>query len=103
MNQRYSSSRNPAMSVGWVFADLLLALAMLFLLANTLSIPPIPEPPPILTVSPANLDLKNPTCSGGTSHPQCIVIVSEATTSQGQMQWTPSSDMSDTVVFNPPK
>jgi hypothetical protein len=33
-------------SVGWLFADLLFALAMLFLLSNTLGMAPIPTPTP---------------------------------------------------------
>ena len=39
-------------SVGWVFADLLLALAMLFLVANTIRIPPRPTPTPIPSPTP---------------------------------------------------
>lgn len=44
-------------SAGWLFADLLLALAMLFLAANTFAIKPPPAPPkhvkkPIVKVTP---------------------------------------------------
>lgn len=101
MNHRYNSFRNPGMSVGWLFADLLLALAMLFLLANTLGIPPKAEPIPTLTVSPTSLDLHNPACAGGTSHPQCTVTVGETAKSQGQVQWIASSDMSNKIIFSP--
>lgn len=37
-------------AVGWLFADLLLALAMLFLAANTIGIHPPPTPPPVTPV-----------------------------------------------------
>lgn len=101
MKHRYDAFRNPGLSVGWLFADLLLALAMIFLLANTLATPPTPEPIPTLTVSPTSLDLKNPACGGGTAHPRCTVTVGEAANSRGQLQWTASSDMSDSIVFSP--
>lgn len=44
-----------SMSAGWLFADLLLVLAMLFLAANTMGIhppPPTPTPTPIVHVTP---------------------------------------------------
>ena len=46
------------MSAGWLFADLLLVLAMLFLAANTLGIhPPPPTPKPTPTVTPTQAPL----------------------------------------------
>lgn len=44
-----------SMSAGWLFADLLLVLAMLFLAANTMGThppPPPPKPTPIVHVTP---------------------------------------------------
>ncbi len=91
-------------SAGWLFADLLLALGMLFMAANTVAIRPPTPTPPTLTVNPTSL---NPTdqqhCTGGISNPRCTVTVEETASSQGNVDWTASSDMSDAVKFNPPK
>lgn len=88
-------------STGWLFADMLLILAMLFIAANTVEIRLPTAPPPILIVSPTNLNLKS--CIGGTSNPRCTVTIEESTSSQGNMDWMASSDMSDTVLFSPDK
>jgi hypothetical protein len=88
-------------SAGWLFADMLLALAVLFLAADTISFPK--PPPPMLTVSPMNLKSGDPYCTGGTSKPQCTVTVGEKTSSQGDIDWTASSDMSASVRFIPAK
>ncbi len=52
MSKQYrKNSSSPSMvSVGWLFADLLLALAVLFLLANTVGSPLKPKPIPKETV-----------------------------------------------------
>lgn len=47
---RFFRDRAFSISVGWLFADLLFALAMLFLVSNTLGVPPKPKPTPIPTV-----------------------------------------------------
>ncbi len=102
MSKRYGSFRSStAISVGWLFADLLLALAMLFLLANTVGNPRIPEPIPILTVDQVSLDPTSAQCTGGISHPRCTVEVGEAASSKGQMKWSASSDISTNVTFSP--
>jgi biopolymer transport protein ExbD len=46
-----------SMSAGWLFADLLLVLAMLFLAANTMGIHPPPKPTPTPTVTPTQAPL----------------------------------------------
>lgn len=50
-----------SISVGWVFADLLLALAMLFLLANTFGIPKPTKPKPTPTPIPTMIPTPSPT------------------------------------------
>src|SRR5271169_5669185 len=56
MNKRYREElKGPFIaSSGWLFADLLLALAMLFLVANTVVVPlkptPIPKPTPTKSI-----------------------------------------------------
>jgi biopolymer transport protein ExbD len=48
-----SLNRTAAVSIGWLFADLLLALAMLFLVANTITTPrPTPTPTPTTRPKP---------------------------------------------------
>jgi len=53
--------RSFALSAGWLFADLLLALAMLFLAANTIGIKPPPPPPTPTPVTPTATIAPTPT------------------------------------------
>jgi hypothetical protein len=86
---------------GWIFADLLLALAVLFLVANTVGVKP-QIIPPTLIVTPTSLDPSNPACTGGTDHPSCTISVTESSSgSVNDVTWTGSSDMSDKVSFSP--
>jgi hypothetical protein len=48
------------LSVGWLFADLLFALAMLFLVSNTLGVPPKPKPTPTPTMVATSLPTPTP-------------------------------------------
>jgi hypothetical protein len=68
MHRRHRQSRTGALSIGWLFADLLLALAMLFLLTNINKLPavkavaratPTPSPTPLPTQAPPRLELKH--------------------------------------------
>lgn len=100
MRRRYfAQNRSLSLTAGWLFADLLLALGMLFLISS----PPRPKLPPTLVVTPANLNPGDAHCTGGLRQPQCIVTIEESATSQGNMSWAASSDMSKTVVFQPEK
>lgn len=98
MHQR--NIRDTVLLSGWLFADLLLGLMMIFL-ATLPGAQPRPVIVPTLTVSPLSLDPTNAVCSGGTTAPQCTVTVGETAASVGGMTWTASNDMSDSVVFNP--
>jgi len=49
---KHDLKRSFNLSAGWLFADLLLALAMLFLAANTIGIKPPPAPPSTPTPTP---------------------------------------------------
>ncbi len=96
------SLRDTVLLSGWLFADLLLGLMMIFMV----SIPgaqPKPVIVPTLTVSPASLDPASPNCTGGTSAPQCTVTVGETPASLGNVSWTASSDISNTINFSPAK
>ena len=52
---REDLKRSFTLSAGWLFADLLLALAMLFLAANTIAIKPPPFPTPTAEAKPTAL------------------------------------------------
>lgn len=87
---------------GWLFADLLLALAVLFLAANTATIKPLP---PTLIVNPTILDITNHTqnCTVetaiDTSIAQCTVTLAESNLSKGDVNWSVSSDISNTIRY----
>jgi len=98
MKKRYSAQgRSFPITVGWLFADLLLALGMFFLISS----PPRPKLTPTLVVTPIVLHPSDAHCTGGINQPQCVVTIQETATSQGDMSWKASSDMSDAVVFHP--
>src|SRR6185312_13130984 len=94
--------RDTVLLSGWLFADLLLALAVLFLVANTAGIKLEPISPPTLIVTPTTLDANanTPNCAGGTTAPECTVTVEESKTSIGDIMWTVSSDISDTIKYS---
>jgi hypothetical protein len=91
------------LSAGWLFADLLLALGMLFMISNTFAIRKPNIPPPILKVSPASLDPNNTHCMGGSSAPRCTITIEETPASLGSVDWSVKSDMSTAVVFSTSK
>lgn len=84
-------------TVGWLFADLLLALGMLFLISS----PPRPKLPPTLVVTASALSPEDSHCSGGIKNPRCTITLEESATSQENVDWTASSDMSKIVAFQP--
>jgi len=92
---------SPMASVGWLFADLLLALAMLFLAANTVAIRPVTPPPPVLSANPLQLTPNSPQCVNANALYQCHLSVGETLRSVGNVKWQASSDLSNTVIFNP--
>src|SRR5947199_3914544 len=94
--------RDTVLLSGWLFADLLLALAVLFLVANTAGIKLAPVLPPILIVNPTILDANanTPNCIGGTSAPQCTVTIEESRASEGDITWTVSSDISNSIKYS---
>lgn len=94
--------RDTVLLSGWLFADLLLALTVLFLVANTGGIKLQPVLPPTLEVTPSILDANanNAGCTGGTSAPRCTVTINESKASEGNITWTVSSDISDTIQYS---
>lgn len=92
--------RDTVFMSGWLFADLLLALAVLFLAANTIGIKIPPPPPPKLAITPTRLDPHSPNCTVGISQPQCVVTLTETADSQGDVNWTAQSDISMGIVFS---
>jgi hypothetical protein len=92
--------RDTVLLSGWLFADLLLGLMVIFMV----SIPGVQARPPViptLFVSPTIVSPDTPVCGGGTQAPQCILIVGETPGSLGPVAWTASSDMSDNIIFTP--
>ena len=93
--------RDTVFTSGWLFADLLLALAVLFLAANTIGIKIPPPPPPKLVVTPVRLEPTNSNCTVRFSRRQCTVALTETADSLGNVNWTASSDISTGLVFSP--
>lgn len=85
--------RDTTLLTGWLFADLLLGLMMIFLVTVPRIPPPPPAPPPVLTVSPNSLMQGTMPCTADNS--RCTVMVGETLDSQGDLHWTASSDMND--------
>lgn len=94
--------RDTVFMSGWLFADLLLALAVIFLAANTIGIKIPPPPPPKLIVTPTHLDSKSSSCTGGITQPRCTVTLTETADSVGKINWAVSSDISSGLIFTPP-
>src|SRR5258708_7705508 len=80
---------------GWLFADLLLGLMVIFMV----SIPGAPPRVIELVVTPDKLDKTH--CTGAFGNMQCMVRLTETGISQGAVNWTASSDISDSITFNP--
>jgi hypothetical protein len=93
--------RDTVFMSGWLFADLLLALAVLFLAANTIGIKIPPPPPPKLMVTPTHLSPTSSNCTSNLSQFQCTVTLTETADSQGDVNWTAVSDISTGLVFTP--
>lgn len=89
--------RDTALLSGWLFADLLLGLMVIFLV----SIPGIPPSIPKLAVSPTSLNSASPNCQAQQDLYQCTVTLKETADSTGNMTWTSSTDMSPTIHFFP--
>jgi hypothetical protein len=93
--------RDTVLLSGWLFADLLLGLAVIFM-ASIPGAQPQPLIIPTLSVTPLILSPATLGCSGGTEKPQCMLTVGETPSSLGTVNWSASSDMSDGIVFSPP-
>src|SRR5947199_3004871 len=93
--------RDTVFMSGWLFADLLLALAVLFLAANTIGIKVPPPPPPKVTVTPTRLDPMSSNCKGKLNQPVCTVTLTETADSVGDVSWTARSDISTGPIFTP--
>lgn len=84
---------------GWLFADLLLGLMVIFLAA----LPGKPPEAPILKVNTALVKRNASDCVTTRNVPICTIslTVSESTASLGPMTWHVSSDVGNTIVFAP--
>jgi hypothetical protein len=87
--------RDTVLLSGWLFADLLLGLAIIFFVSLPGSQQP---PPPILKwqVTPTSLTQTSHQCAGPSlTALHCTVVISESADSQASLPWTASSDMGD--------
>lgn len=86
---------------GWLFADLLLGLMVIFLAA----LPGKPPEAPILKVdrTVATKSYTDCTAVAASNIPICTInlTISESTASLGPLTWNASSDVSNEVVFTP--
>jgi hypothetical protein len=92
--------RDTVLLSGWLFADLLLGLAVIFFVA----LPGAPAPPPPIVkwqVTPTSLSPDSPACNGQKIAPVCTVTLSETSDSERSLDWTTSSDMSGVNGSNP--
>lgn len=92
---RHKSILDTVLLSGWLFADLLLGLMVIFFAA-------IPGAPPRfieLIVTPNQLDKSQ--CTGIYGAMQCTVRLTETGFSQGTINWTVSTDMNNSVTFSP--
>src|SRR5581483_11726859 len=87
----------------WLFADLLLAFSMIFMLSNTFVVRPSATPPPVLKVSPTSFDPDSPYCSGKIEALRCIMTIAETADSIGGVDWSVSSDMKAGGLFSQAK
>nr|BBH86989.1 hypothetical protein KTC_17400 [Thermosporothrix sp. COM3] len=95
------ATRDTVLLSGWLFADLLLGLMVIFLVSIP-GLPPKIIPPPKLAVSPAVLEPSNPNCKpSGDDIYRCTVSLSETIDSIGDMTWESSNDMSPAITFSP--
>ncbi len=96
--------RDTILLSGWLFADLLLGLAVIFMVSLPGAQKPPTPPPPIIkwSVSPTILAPNSAACpTGGATNPQCIVTLTETSDSQASLDWQASSDMATDVNFAP--
>lgn len=84
---------------GWLFADLLLGLTVIFLA----SLPAKPLEAPVLLVSASQVTKRPGDCTPTRTIPVCAIVltVSESQTSLGFLTWHVSSDVNKGVLFSP--
>jgi hypothetical protein len=92
--------RDTVLLSGWLFADLLLGLMVIFM-ASIPGAQPRPPVIPTLVVTPMMLTPSNLACTGGNTKPVCTLTVGESPGSVGPLSWQVSSDISDSLVFSP--
>lgn len=91
-NSQHSRRRNqPTLLVGWLFADLLLALAVLFLIANTTGVAAKPKPPPTPTPIVTRAPTPTPTPSGLLLDPQRVRLTLTTNNPAGLSQGDPQA------------
>src|SRR5438034_53434 len=94
--------RDTVLLSGWLFADLLLGMMAIFLMAIP-GFKPNVIPPPILHVAGdiKQLTPDSPECNQSITTPSCTIKLVEDPNSVGPLTWTAFSDMSPDLQFSP--
>ena len=95
---------NTVLLSGWLFADLLLGLMVIFLVSIP-GIPPLQIPTPKLKVSPGTLTSTSHECKSsrnGTIY-SCTITLEETVDSINTMTWQAQNTVSPNVTFSPTK
>src|SRR5262249_31645350 len=99
MLKHHMHVRDTVLLSGWLFADLLLGLMVIFLMAIP-GIPPNITPPPILKVDKTSLSSSDCSKQSNSTY-NCSIAISEDPSSKTNVTWEATSDISDSVTFNP--
>lgn len=95
---------SPVLLAGWLFADLLLGLMVIFLAAIPGVPPPLPAAPPKLIVTPSIVRPANEQeCSAGNVNtPRCVgqLTLAESPDSTVPVKWSLQSDISDLIHYS---
>ncbi len=89
--------RDTVLLSGWLFADLLLGLMVIFMVSLPGSVPPRP---PQLVVSPLKLYPNSPACNNDTASLRCILTVKETVGATRGIQWRIQNDFSQDVRYS---
>ncbi len=90
-------TRNTVLLSGWLFADLLLGLMVIFMVSLPGSVPP---KPPQLVVSPMKLSPTSAACNNDVANLRCTLTLSESVGATRSMKWSIQNDFSQDVRYS---
>lgn len=89
--------RNTVLLSGWLFADILLGLMVIFMVSLPGSVPP---KPPQLVVSPMELSPNSPACNNDLANLRCVLTVKETAGATLSVKWRIQNDFSQDVRYS---